>query len=349
MTGQVLLRLFAWLLALGLLALPVVGVLNGSFASERWPLRRLDLQAEQLRVDPAQVQMVVARHAGAGFFALSLAALRAELAALPWVESVHVRKRWPDTVSVRLLEYQPYAVWSDRALVSRSGALFQVPGIAAITGLPRLSGPDHEVAQVVNFHARAVRELEPVGLSVLATALSDRGSWTLELDGGARVVLGRELAAERLQRFAASIEPLLHSRQDDVLRHADLRYPNGFALAWQPVADDAIGEPGEAGAPAADPVPAAAAARVDPAAGGAPVGSGTVLRPGPPAATNRRPSLTQAIAPARTGPAAGERSPSRQRPGVSVAAVPARPAAPAPPITYARASALRMNPQDPRA
>jgi cell division protein FtsQ len=240
MTGAVLLRLFAWLCALGLLALPVVGLLNGSFASERWPLRRLDLQAEQVRVDPAQVQMVVARHADAGFFALSLAELRAELAALPWVESVHVRKRWPDTVSVRLLEYQPYAVWSGQVLVSRSGVLFGVPGIESITGLPRLSGPDHEVVQVVNFHARAVRELQPVGLEVLATALSDRGSWTLELAGGAQIVLGRELAAERLQRFAASIDPLLRSRQDAVLAHADLRYPNGFALGWQPLlpADD---------------------------------------------------------------------------------------------------------------
>jgi cell division protein FtsQ len=320
MSGPVLLRLFAWLLALGLLALPVVGVLNGSFASERWPLRRLDLKAEQVRVDPAQVQMVVARHAGAGFFALSLSELRAELAALPWVESVQVRKRWPDTVSVTLLEYQPYAIWSNASLVSRSGRLFKVPGIDAITGLPRLSGPDHEVVQVVNFHARAVRELQPVGLSVLATALSDRGSWTLELDGGATIVLGRELAGERLERFAASIDPLLRSRQDAVLRHADLRYPNGFALAWQPLPDPALGEPGAPDAPAAAAAPAAMPAADGPADRDDRIGAGTVLRPGPPARGNERPSLT------RAAPAAGQ-----------------------PPITYARASAPRMNPQDPRA
>jgi cell division protein FtsQ len=310
MTGAVLLRLFAWLLALGLLALPVVGVLNGSFASERWPLRRLDLKAEQVRVDPAQVQMVVARHAGAGFFALSLAELRAELAALPWVESVQVRKRWPDTVSVNLLEYQPYAVWSNESLVSRSGRLFQVPGIDAITGLPRLSGPDHEVVQVVNFHARAVRELAPVGLTVLATALSDRGSWTLELDGGATIVLGRELAGERLERFAASIDPLLRSRQDAVLSHADLRYPNGFALAWQPVVDEPIPEVGEDGAPAAVLAPAGAPAVDGAAADGVPVGAGTVLRP----------------------------APQPRRAALGHAAIPA-----------ARASAPRMNPQDPDA
>lgn len=354
MTGAVLLRLFAWLLALGLLALPVVGVLNGSFASERWPLRRLDLNAEQVRVDPAQVQLVVARHAAAGFFALSLAELRAELAALPWVESVHVRKRWPDTVSVRLLEYQPYAVWSGRALVSRSGVLFQVPGIDALTGLPRLSGPDHEVAQVVNFHARAARLLAPVGLQVLATAQSDRGSWTLELAGGARIVLGRELAEQRLQRFAASIDPLLRSRQDAVLAHADLRYPNGFALGWAPRPADGIGEPGEPGAaeaPAAAAAPAGAPASDRPDADGdSRVGAGTVLRPVRSAPADGRPALTGAGA-AIAVPHALAQLPSR----VGIAGLRARAdaarqtAAGRPATTFARASAPPMNAQDPKA
>src|SRR5690606_38363212 len=130
------------------------------------------------------------------FFALSLTALRDALAGLPWVESVEVRKRWPDTVVVKVLEYQPYAIWDDRALVSRSGHLFQVPGIEALAGLPRLGGPDGEVAAVVNFHADAVRALEAARMRVTHTRLSDRGGWTVVLDGGAELVLGRHQARE---------------------------------------------------------------------------------------------------------------------------------------------------------
>lgn len=234
MTGMLLFRLLAWSFALLLLALPVVGLLNGSFASDRWPLRHLQLQADHQRVSPEQVQMLVAEHARKGFFALSLVELRNDLAALPWVESVEVRKRWPDVVSVRLLEFQPYAIWDERVLVSRSGRLFEVPGIDGIGGLPRLSGPDAQVAEVANMHARAVRQLQPAGLDVVGTHLSSRGSWTLELDGGAIVVLGRDLAGERLQRFAGTIAPLLLANAATPLRHADLRYPNGYALTWLP-------------------------------------------------------------------------------------------------------------------
>lgn len=232
MTGALVFRLLAWSFALLLLALPVVGVLNGSFASDRWPLRRLELQAELKQVSAEQIQRVVSQYSQRGFFALSLTDLRQALAALPWVETVEVRKRWPDTVAVRVLEYQPYAIWADRALVSRSGHLFEVPGVEALGGLPRLSGPDAQVADVVNFHARAATLLHDARLSVAKTQLSSRGSWSLSLDGGARVVLGREQHHERLARFAATIAPLLHANPGKPLRHADLRYPNGYALTW---------------------------------------------------------------------------------------------------------------------
>jgi cell division protein FtsQ len=239
MSGALVFRLLAWSFALLLLALPVAGLLNGSFASDRWPLRHLDLQAELKQVSLEQIQGVVSQHTRKGFFALSLAELRNALAGLPWVESVEVRKRWPDTVSVRLLEYQPYAIWDGRALVSRSGHLFQVPGVESLGGLPRLSGPDAQVAEVVNFHARAIRLLQGAQLTVTETRLSPRGSWSVVLDGGAEVLLGREQKDERLARFAATIASLLRTHPDAPLRHADLRYPNGYALTWSDPAADA--------------------------------------------------------------------------------------------------------------
>ncbi len=41
MKGTVSLRLAAWVIALALIALPIIGVLEGWFASGRWPVRQL--------------------------------------------------------------------------------------------------------------------------------------------------------------------------------------------------------------------------------------------------------------------------------------------------------------------
>lgn len=232
-SGRAMVRLAAWCLALGLLALPVIAVLTGALAAERWQIRQLELHAPLQRASAAQVQAVVGEHTGPGFFALPLAELRQALQALPWVRSAQVRKRWPDTVIVHLHEHQPYAVWNNSAVVTRSGELVQVPSLAGLERLPRLSGPAERIIEVVNFHARSVAGSGGTPLDIAAVQLSARGSWVLESRGGTRILLGRNLADERLARFAQTVPALLAGHPDQRLQRADLRYPNGYALTWQ--------------------------------------------------------------------------------------------------------------------
>ena len=53
-----LLRILAWTLAVALVVLPVVALLNGWIASERWPLRTLRVQGALRNVDEAQLAPV---------------------------------------------------------------------------------------------------------------------------------------------------------------------------------------------------------------------------------------------------------------------------------------------------
>ncbi|WP_347262204.1 FtsQ-type POTRA domain-containing protein, partial [Rudaea sp.] len=138
--NRTILKLFAWTIALSLIGLPVIGVLNGWFAQERWPIRNLQVEAEFNHVGAEQIRTVTKNYLGTGFFAIRLDDVRAAVAALPWVERVEVRKRWPDTLEMRVLEQQPFARWGDKQLVGRNGALFSAPGTETIQGLPQLSG-----------------------------------------------------------------------------------------------------------------------------------------------------------------------------------------------------------------
>ncbi len=55
MRGSFLLKLVAWSIAITLVALPIVGVLNGWFASDRWPVTKLDVRAEFNHVSAEQL------------------------------------------------------------------------------------------------------------------------------------------------------------------------------------------------------------------------------------------------------------------------------------------------------
>ena len=97
-----LLRILAWLLAVALVALPVVAVLNGWVGAGHWPLSRLRANGQFERVPAEQLQQALAPHAARGFFAVDLDAAQGAVEQLPWVEQAQVRKQWPDTLEVQI-------------------------------------------------------------------------------------------------------------------------------------------------------------------------------------------------------------------------------------------------------
>ena len=225
------LRIAAWLLALALVALPVVAVVNGWIGAERWPLTRLRVQGDLQRVDPAQLRQTVLPYAKRGFFAVRLQDAQDAVEKLPWVERAEVRKRWPDVMEVSIVEHRPFARWGADRLLSEHGKLFPLPPDLAVEKLPQLDGPDSQAQEVVALYNESRRLFAPLGLDVQRLAMDRRGSWSLVLGNGVEVVIGRADARPRLGRFARLLPQLLN-RNPQPLRRADLRYTNGFALSW---------------------------------------------------------------------------------------------------------------------
>lgn len=224
-------QLVLWLLALALLLTPLVAVFNGWIASERWPLQRLVIEAEFRQIDELRVRDVVLPHLNRGFFAVRPEQIRQALMTLPWVSQAEVRKRWPDVLELRLDEHRAYARWGEDRLLSRDGVLFEAGQSPEAGQLPLLEGPDDRLAEVVRVYRKSASLLSASGLSVRAVRLSPRGSWSLRLDDGSELLLGRAEVEARLERYSKVLPQLREPTALPILR-ADLRYANGFALLW---------------------------------------------------------------------------------------------------------------------
>lgn len=228
---NVALRIVAWLLALALVALPLVAAVNGWIGADRWPLSKLRVHGEFKRVDAALLRAVVLPHAQRGFFAVRLQDAQDAIEQLPWVERAEVRKRWPDVLEILIVEHRPFARWGSDRLLSEHGRLFPIPGDLAQAPLPQLGGPDTQVQEVVKLYNESRALFAPLGFGVDRVVMDRRGSWSLALDSGTEVVVGRADARLRLGRFARMLPQLL-ARNAQPLQRADLRYTNGFALTW---------------------------------------------------------------------------------------------------------------------
>ena len=223
-------QLVLWLVALALVIAPGVAVFSGWIASERWPLKRLWIEAEFRQIAEQDVRAAVLPYLDRGFFAVSPERLREAVLALPWVAHAEVRKRWPDVLEIRLVERHAVARWGADQLLSDRGEVFQPEQAHGTEALPQLIGPQTRVRDLVEFHRLSSTRLAPYGLAVRRVELSPRGSWSLTLSDQSSILLGRTEPESRLVRFAALL-PRLRQEGRAIVR-ADLRHADGLAMQW---------------------------------------------------------------------------------------------------------------------
>jgi cell division protein FtsQ len=155
--------------------------------------------------------------------------------ALPWVAEAQVRREWPHTLRVDIVEEVPVARWNGDGLMDARGKIFTRSTDKAYAALPALSGRDDEAHDVLAQYNTLVGLVSSRGLAIAALSVDARGAATVVLDDGIEVRLGREDASGRLARFSAVALPALAAKLAAVA-YVDMRYTNGFAVGWKAAA-----------------------------------------------------------------------------------------------------------------
>jgi cell division protein FtsQ len=205
--------------------------------AENFPVQNIRFEGPLDRVTHAELEAVVLNLVRGNFFLVDLDAVRESVEALAWVHRAEVRRRFPQDIAVQFTEERLAARWSDGAWVNTSGEVVRVPDADLPADLPRMAGPDGTSAQVLAAYDVFRETLAPSHLRIVALTLTPRRSWRLDLEGEANdqrltILLDRDQPRNRLERFARVYQASLAS-EATAIRQVDLRYTNGFAVAWQ--------------------------------------------------------------------------------------------------------------------
>lgn len=197
------------------------------------------VQGDVAHNSAATLRANVAPRLAGNFFTVDLQQAREAFEAVPWVRQAVVRRQFPNKLRVLLEEHRPEALWgadAESRLVNTYGEVFEAnPGDVEHDGMPRLQGPDDASAQVLAMYRGLRSMLEPLELGIEEVVLSGRGGWSVALDSGARVELGRGSTQEvlnRSQRFAQTLTQVTakYGRRPEALVSADLRHTDGYAV-----------------------------------------------------------------------------------------------------------------------
>lgn len=218
--------LLAMLLALGFGFSQITDWLEDE---QQAPIQHIIVTGERSQVDQLALEKLIReKHAGS-FFELNVDKLHRDLEMMPWIYHASVRKRWPNSLNIYVVEQVAEAKWNNDLLLNQYGESF--PASYKGAKLPDLYGPGGSERTALQGYKAMQSLLKSARLSIDELTLSERFAWNIRLTNGVKLNLGRVEFVNRLQRFV-DVYPLLE-QQDKQLDYVDLRYDTGLAVGWK--------------------------------------------------------------------------------------------------------------------
>lgn len=198
-----------------------------------WLLDPQTLPILELRVEGnkhttlTQLQHSIAPFATGSFFQVDAAQVQQQVLRLPWVKTATVKKMWSDTLLITLVEYQAVARWDDNTFVDSTALLFVLPKEEQqnVQNLPTFTGKEDSVNDILVNYSHWQQLLQPTSLDIREIGCNARQAWYIILNNKTKLLLGRDEADSRIQRFIR-----FHARIKREPALIDLRYRGGIAV-----------------------------------------------------------------------------------------------------------------------
>ncbi len=195
-------------------------------------IQRVDWQSEFRYLDRNELQALIEPYVQTNLYLLDEVKLEVELESHPWIRAVSLRKAWPNELLLNVEEQLPIAFWGENRLLNQFGETFVAELPEKLGEFPLIYSPKNNGREMAERFIALARSMSSVGLKIAELTEDESGAWSMKLDEGQDVVIGRKEQEKRIERFRVGYTQALRSRFSDI-RSVDLRYTNGFAIEWK--------------------------------------------------------------------------------------------------------------------
>lgn len=213
-------------------------VLVGFFAigiMKKAPVQPLTIYQGRLNADELQsLQDTLESHGQVQFFGADLHKIHDTVAKLSWVESADIRRDWYQGVVVSVTPRKAVANFGSQQQLDANGVVFVPanPDSLMDKGLVTLYGDAPDAPEIMQQVQRINTWFAPLGLNVRDLMLTSRHTWIIRFDNGFRVIVDNEHTEQKLYSLSKTLKDKF-PKQLSQMQSVDLRYKNGFAIAWK--------------------------------------------------------------------------------------------------------------------
>ena len=196
------------------------------------PLSKIMVGGNFNHLEEQELAELVNMEIDGGFLSMNLNQLRQELQSHPWIHQVSVRREWPSTLKVEVIEEVPIARWGKKGFLNRLGDQLSLPENSNLNSLPVLEADFGSSQDMIAQYLLLAELLTPTDLRLTELQRDAVGAWQIETAAGVRIVLGRDQIIEKIRRLIVVWGSGLDVQLNNIAT-IDLRYPNGLAVSWR--------------------------------------------------------------------------------------------------------------------
>ena len=196
------------------------------------PVNKIRVHGTFVNVDEAMLHRAIDGVVAGGYFNVDVEKVKSVVESLPWVSHASVRRVWPDTLSVQVIEQKPVAISAENGLINIKGESFHPKKKVNIEGLPVFKGKVELNAMMIETYHLINTSLTGIEQKIVYLEVDDRHAINFTMENGLTVVLGKDETDTRLNRFISIYKKLIANRLSDIAA-IDLRYTNGLAIRWK--------------------------------------------------------------------------------------------------------------------
>jgi cell division protein FtsQ len=183
-------------------------------------------------VSAKELEQYVKMSVKESFFSLDVQAASETLLTHPWVKNVKARKVWPNTLLVDVEEHQPWLNLNNKQLISKEGVVFEPQSVEGFSELPLLIGNYGDIEDLLSMYHFFTEQMPADEFRITKLSFHVYNGWTMWLENGIRLYLGKQHLSERLERFLSVLHEM-KKQQRNQISYIDLRYPSGVAVGWK--------------------------------------------------------------------------------------------------------------------
>jgi|GEM_PF-239374 cell division protein FtsQ len=220
-------------------SLTLLVLLSGILAWQKFgdpnffPVTHIKIVGDFVHVPRNSLQQVILPFTEKGFLRLDSRRLKARLLQEPWINSVSIKRFWPDTLAVSFTTKKPIALMANSDLLDQQGNIFSAGQVNPISlDLPLFVGPIGQQKYLLQIYQSLYPLISNLTLKIKLLKLVDQQLLHLRLSNGLTLYLSRTKPDLQLKRFV-EVYPDVIASKVAMIDYVDLRYAYGIAVKFK--------------------------------------------------------------------------------------------------------------------